>query len=284
MILDPRVFLGGLFLGSLYGTAAVGFQLILGATGRVHLAFGHLWIVWALAFSSVTAQGTVGPVAVLTAMTACGWAAGWVFHPGRLFRERLTGERARSFFLVTLGAALILEHAGGRFWPLPGTALAWAPAPLFLGRLAVPPAKLGLLASGLCLAVGFQLYLRKSRWGRAFVAWDLGREPVWLAGVDTAALGRRAVALGVAVSALAGGFLALSYTVSIQEGMAMTIRLLVLAVLGGTLSPLGVLGAGMGLGVGEALLGQVLGLRWSPALGYVLLLVILPVMGRRRAW
>ena len=278
---DPQILLGGLFLGSLYGTAAVGFQLFLGAAGRVHLAYGHLWVAGALGLSTLMAQGALPFAGALAVLLAAGALAGWLFHPGMLFREALTEERARSFFLVTLGAALILEHAGARFWPLPGSALAWAPAPFAVAGVALPPAKLGLLGAGICVAAGFHLYLRRSRWGRALVAWNRGTAPVWFVGVDTASLGRRAAFLGIFVCALSSGFLALSYTVSIREGMAMTVRSLVLAVLGGTLSPLGVLGAGMGLGVGESLVGQALGLRWGPALGYVGLLGILPVLARR---
>jgi len=281
MTFDPQILLGGLFLGSLYGTAALGFQLLLGAAGRVHLAYGHLWVAGALGLSTLMARCDLPLSASFAVLVAAGGLAGWLFHPGVLFRGALTEERARSFFLVTLGAALMLEEAGARLWPLPGSALVWAPPPLVVAGVALPPAKLALVGTGICVAAGFHIYLRRNRWGRALVAWNRGAAPVWFVGVDTGLLGRRAAALGLSVCALSSAFLALSYTVSVREGMAMTVRCLVLAVLGGTLSPLGVLGAGVGLGIGESLVGHVLGLRWGPALGYVGLLGILPVLARR---
>ena len=282
MVPDVQTVWGGVFLGALYGTAAVGFQVILGAGGRVHLAYGHLWVGWALAFSSLLAVEVAPAGLLLPGMVAAAALAGWVLHPAALWRGKLTQERARSFFLLTLGAAFLVEDVGGRLWPLPGTALPWAPAPLLWQGISLPPAKLALVGAGIGLAVGVHVYLKKGRWGRALAAWNRGTAPIWLVGVDAGRLGQRAAALGFAVCALAGGFLALSYAVSIREGMVMTVRALVLAVLGGTLSPLGVLGLGVGLGVGEAWIGQAAGLRWGPGLGYALLLGLPPVLARRR--
>ncbi|MCF8062493.1 MAG: hypothetical protein K9M82_08260, partial [Deltaproteobacteria bacterium] len=162
-------------------------------------------------------------------------------------------------------------------------AMAWAPPPVVWGEVILPGAKLVLLAAALGTGLGLHLYLKCGRWGRALMAWGRGDAPVWIVGVDPGVLGRRAAAMGFAVSALAGGFLALSYTVSIREGLAMTVRVLVLAVLGGTLSPLAVLGLGLGLGVGEAWVADALGMRWGPALGYGLLLFLLPATAGRRS-
>lgn len=283
MVPDMQTLWGGVFLGALYGTAAVGFQVILGAGGRVHLAYGHLWVGWALALSTLLALESASTWLLFPGLVAAAALAGWVLHPAPLWRGTLSAERARSFFLLTLGAAFLLEDVGGRLWPLPGTALPWAPAPLVWRGIAVPPAKLALVGAGIVLAIGMHVYLKKGRWGRALVAWNRGDAPVWLVGVDAGRLGQRAVSLGFAVCALAGGFLSLSYAVSIREGMIMTVRALVLAVLGGTLSPLGVLGLGVGLGLGEAWIGHAAGLRWGPVLGYALLLGLPPVLARRRA-
>jgi branched-chain amino acid transport system permease protein len=281
---DVQTWLGGLYLGALYGTAAVGFQVILGSSGRVHLTYGHVWTAWALLLSTLHAVNSLPLTAVLPVMAAAGWALGWFLHPVRLWRGPFSEERARSFFLLTLGAALVVEDAGGRLWPLPATAVTRAPEPLYLGDVAFPPARLALLAAALFTALAVHAFLKRNRWGMALRAWDRGRGDLSLAGVSEEAVGRRAAGVGFAVSALAGGFLALSYTVSIQEGMTMTVRSLVLAVLGGTLSPFGVLGLGLGLGLVEAWVGSVIGMRWVPAVGYGLLLLLLPQMERRRAW
>lgn len=281
---DFQTLSGGIFLGSLYGTAALGFQLILGASGRVHLAYGHVWVFWALGSTTLLSCFSLPLSILLPGMVGAGMLSGWGLHPGFVWRGRFTGDRARAFFLLTLGAALVLEDMGGRLWPLPGTALQWAPQSLWLGEVAVSPVKTALLAVSIILALSVRLYLRKSLWGKAFVAWDRGRAPVWLVGVDPVALGRRVAAIGFAVSALAGVFLALSYTVTVREGILMTVRCLVLAVLGGTLSPLGVLGLGIGLGVGESWIAQLAGMRWGPALGYGMLLLALPALVRRRSW
>jgi branched-chain amino acid transport system permease protein len=229
-------------------------------------------------------KGAAPLLILLPAMVAAGAILGWGLHPGSVWRGKFSGERSRAFFLLTLGAALILEDLGGQLWPLPGTALSLAPEPIRFYTVAVSPVKLALLISAIILAAAVNLYLKKGRLGKAFLAWDQGNAPVWIVGIDPGALGRRVVALGFAISALAGGFLALSYTVTVREGIIMTVRCLVLAVLGGTLSPFCVLGLGIGLGMGEAWIGQIAGMRWGPSLGYGMLLIVLPLIARRKAW
>jgi branched-subunit amino acid ABC-type transport system permease component len=63
----------------------------------------------------------------------------------------------------------------------------------------------------------------------------------------------------------------------------MTIRCLVLAVAGGTLSPWTVLLAGVGMGVGESWIAYWAGAQWSPLLGYAWLLAALHLRAHRRA-
>jgi branched-chain amino acid transport system permease protein len=279
-----QVLFNGWLLGSLYGCAAMGFQLISGATGRVHLAFGHVALFSGLA-GAVAAASTPLPYAVVTAaLGLAAAAAGGLIHPPRLWRHGAAsaGERARAFLLLGLGAALVLEDVGRRLWPLPATSLGRAGQALRWGGLAVAPARLAALAAALGLVSGLTLWLHRSRWGRAMRAWEGGSGPVGLMGIDPVRLGRGAMALGLGIAGLAGGMLGATQVVAIEEGMALTVRCLGLAVLGGTLSPGRVLGSGWLLGVWEAWVGQLWGAQWSSALGYGLLLLLLPLRARGR--
>ena len=277
MLLNPQVLLSGLFLGALYGLAAIGFQLILGTSGQVYLAYGHLWVVAALGISSLMSWHHL-PLPLMFLLLGClGALAGALLHPGSIWQIARKQAHGRAFFLATLGLALVLEDVGAHLWPLPMTALAWAPAPITLGSVIVPPLKAMVLALVLITALIFTLFLKFHRYGRALRAWDSGNGWVWLMGIAPRRLGRLALSLGLGLAFVAGGFLSLSYTMTIQDGMGMTLRCLVLAVISGTLAPWAVMLTGIGLGMGEAWIGQLAGTQWSPLLGYLLLLVVLPL-------
>ena len=276
MIPDPQVLVGGVFLGALYGLSAMGFQLIMGTTGQVYLAYGHMWVAAALAVPGLLAMGFLPLPLVLVLLAAAGWAIGWWGHPGALWRGK-GPSHGRRFFLITLGLALIVEDVGARLWPLPSTAFTWAPPPVEWGSVTIPPVKALVLLLVATTAALLHAGLHRSRWGRALRAWDRGAGPIWVAGVDPRRLGRLSLGTGLAVAGAAGFFLSLSYTAAIQEGLAMTMRCLVVAVLAGRLSPWRVLAAGLGLGLGEALTAHWLGSQWAPLLGYLLLLALGPL-------
>jgi len=228
-----QVMLSALLQGSLYGLAGAGLHLIMAATGQVHLAYGHLWAGAGLAAAALIHAGVM-PLGPAIAAVALVWAAGaFILHPGVLWESRPEDKGQRSFFLATLGMALIVEDIGGRLSPLPVSALDVAPRPIEIASLVIAPARaatVGLLAA---LSAGLIVFLRTNRWGLALRAWDGGTGPLWTVGVAPAALGRRLMAICLGLAGLAGGLLCLGHSITIQEGMAMTMRCCCVAAAGG---------------------------------------------------
>jgi branched-chain amino acid transport system permease protein len=272
----PQVLANGLLLGALHGCAAMGLQFMLGTTGRVHLAYGHVTVVAALAGTGLAMQATLPlwGAALCVALLAAAVGAG--LHPSRLWSSSRVGAHAeRAFLLVGLGAALVLEDVGHLFWPLPVASLGPGATPWRLAGIVLAPAKLTALAAALSLAGVVWLFLTRTRNGKALRAWQGGAGMVQLMGASPPRLGRQAMGLGFGIAGLAGAMLAVTQVVSVQEGMALTVRWLCLAILAGALSPWRVLAGGALLGAGEGGLGQICGTQWGAAWWYGLLLAIL---------
>lgn len=275
MIACLQITLGGLFIGAWYGLAAIGLQFILGTTKKVHLTYGHLCLLAALAMSSLPGLLGWSPVFLIPALALSFFCLGWLAHPRALFSKLNRGGSQRSFLLVSLGFALVFEDIGSRIWALPSGLLITRATPWHLGSLTIPVIKSGTFAAGLAGALTLTLFIRKSLWGKAFRAWETAGSEIALVGVDQAGLGKKAMAIGFGFAGLAGALLALSYPVSIQEGLDTTLKALCLAVIAGTLAPLRVLGVGLLLGVGEGWIGMLAGSQWSPVLSYAIFLTIL---------
>lgn len=270
---------GGLFIGSLYGFTAIGLQFILGTTKKVHLTYGHICLLSALITSSLLGRFELSPVILIPGLALSFSFFGWVAHPGSLFSKPKWGGTQRSFLLVSLGFALVFEDIGSYIWALPSSSQYPAVTSLRLGELLIPLKK--LVSFILCFsgALLLSLFIKKSMLGKAFRAWETAESKIALIGVDQAGMGKKAMAIGFGFAGFAGAFFSLAYSVSIHEGLDMTIKALCLAVIAGTLSPLSVFGLGLLMGVGESWIAMMIGSQWSPVLSYTLFLLILKVRG-----
>jgi len=268
---------GGLFIGSLYGFTAVGLQFILGTTKKVHLTYGHICLLSALITSSLLGRFELSPIFLIPSLALSFFFLGWIAHPGSLFSNPKWGGTQRSFLLISLGFALVFEDIGSYIWALPSSTLYPSITSLRLGQLLIPLIKLSSFILCFSGALLLSLFIKKSLLGKAFRAWETAESKIALVGVDQAGMGKKAMAIGFGFAGFAGAFFALSYSVSIHEGLDMTIKALCLAVIAGTLSPMSVFGIGLLLGVGESWIGMIIGSQWSPVLSYTLFLVILKV-------
>lgn len=271
-----QLFLQGLATGALYGVVALGMQLILGSTGKVHLGVGQIAVLSAL--TSVSLAGGHG-LALPWAALGGGFLAGffsYLLHPPGLWRLLSSEQGERVFLLLTLGGSLGLEAVAQWIWPLPVTALSErtrmfqvAGIPLFSNTKA--------LAFLLCLALSLALLglLGFTRKGKALRAWNMGCEELRLVGVDPQSLGRWVSSVGLGIVGLGGVLLGATQVVSPQDALGYTMRALCLAVLGGGLRPLRTMGFGWAMGVGEAAVSHWLGAQWHPVLAPGLLLVVL---------
>jgi branched-chain amino acid transport system permease protein len=279
-----QVMLSGVLLGSLYGLAAAGLNLFMAASGRVNLAFGHVWMLAALAVSALLALGFMPPALAVGAVALAWAAAAWIAHPGRLWTARNDGGAQRSFFLVSLGLALVMEDAGQRLAPLPVTALAMAPPPFQAAGMVMSPVRVAACVLLVFWAAVLAAFLRFNRWGKALRAWDHGDGPLWVAGVNPVGLGKRAMALSSGLAGLSGALFCFGYTVGAQEGMAMTLRCLCVAAAAGGIDPLRVMAAGLGLGLAEAVVGHAVGSQWMAIVPCALLLLIVPLREIKNQW
>ncbi|MFC1862979.1 branched-chain amino acid ABC transporter permease [Thermodesulfobacteriota bacterium] len=269
-----QIILGGVFTGSLYGLAGMGLQLILGTTKKVHLAYGHIWVLSALLVSSILYNFKIPVIVMLPLMTILCSLFGWVIHPKILWRNKKLTDTPRSFLLMSLGLALILEDIGTHIWALPVSAVIHAPKSINLGAVMIPPIKSAIFFAALVVACCLSLFLKYNIYGNALRAWHGAEDDIVLVGVDPSKLGKMSVTIGIGIAGLAGAFLALSYSAAIIEGLDMTVRSLCLAVIAGTLTPWRVLGLGVLLGIGESWISLLLGAQWAPVLSYSLLLTM----------
>jgi branched-chain amino acid transport system permease protein len=260
-----QALVAGLLVGGTYGLMCVGLGLIFGVMRVINFGQGDFMMLGMYAaYYLVTGFGVLaalGPYAapVVGAVLAgpIVFAIGWLAHRylvARVTGARVVGAEAEGHYaqiILTLGVALVLANGGLILF---GSAPISVQTPLSresweIGMVFLNQAR----TVGFVLAVAFALalyaFLTRAQLGKALRA--AADNPIAAAyvGVDVDRAHRLAFGLGVGITAVAGGLLAMSQSFQPYIGIEFVIVMYAGVVLGGMGSILGAFWGGLTIGL-----------------------------------
>jgi branched-chain amino acid transport system permease protein len=274
-----NAFVQGLLLGGQYTLLACGLSLIFGVMRIVNLAHGALAV--ASAYIVLFLVDTVGaplPVALVLAVAVAA-GVGYVLQRGLLNAALSRGELAP--LLVTFGLAVIVvnvlqETASANSRSIGIGDLGTASIRIVSG-LSIGVFSLMTLVVAIVVITAIQLFLARTRVGRAMRATSDDREAAQLMGIDDRHLYALATAIAVGSVALAGAFIGMSTQFTPGYGDLVLIFAFEAVIIGGLGSLWGTLLGGLVLGVA-----QTIGAQIDPAYGVLVgHLVFLAVLAFR---
>jgi branched-chain amino acid transport system permease protein len=268
--------MAGLLLGTIFGLMCVGLGLIFGVMRVINFAQGDFMMLGMYAayflFVTVGLQGvfgtTVGPYisALLVAPVLFGF--GYIVHRGLISRVsgtktlRLEGEGHYAQLILTLGISLILQNGAQIVFgsilhsvQTPLSSSAWMIGPLWGDLIEIFVNKARLIAAllSIVIIILLSLLISRTRVGRALRASADNPEAATYMGVDVDNAHRIAFAVGVAITAVSGGFLATNYPFHPYVGLEYVIIMYAGVVLGGLGSTQGAFWGGMTIGLVQQL-------------------------------
>jgi branched-chain amino acid transport system permease protein len=268
----------GILLGGYYAVLAAGLSLMFGVVRFINLAHGDMAVLGALgAIWMVQSLGLAVPLAIV--LTLIGMAAlGWLMQ--RFIFERALAGGFLIPILTTIGLGAALQNGmfavfGSNTKSLGASigSLSWAswelPGGIFVGQLPVYMFLTAVLVLG-----ALHLTLTRTAFGRAVRATSTDAEAASLCGVDPRRVQRWAAAIAVALTGLAGIFLAMRAQVTPFSGPMMLIFAFEAVVIGGIGSLRGTLIGGIVLGVVQSL-GALLSPQVSILAGHLVFLAVL---------
>lgn len=239
--------LNGVVLAGIYGLIASSFALVFGLTGRINLAFGEIGVaggVMMLIIASVAGHlshldGFTLTVALLAGIATAS-VLSWVIGRAVLMPVAERSGSPVPTLIATLGVAIALAEllritsTSRDNWlpPLLNRPLAIAEDASFIATLT--PAQ--MMAAGLCMsaASGLLGLLAFTGFGRAWRAHAQDPLMAALVGVPVPALRSATFLLSGACAGLAGTVMVMAYgTVHPGEGLAITLKALISALIGG---------------------------------------------------
>jgi branched-chain amino acid transport system permease protein len=267
-----QALLSGIFIGGLYALLGLGLSLSWAYLNLINLA--HFALAFLGAYLTYQLAGVVGlPIIVaFLIVTPVFFGIGVVMQ---MLFERFAVDKFASL-LVTFGIAIIVQCAIQWFWTADfrKLELEYGTASFQVGSLFVPLVEGLMFLVAVGLSLGTWAFLRFTSAGKALRASAENPQIAAAFGVDHYRLALLLSGAATAFAAVAGGFIAMSYTLSPAQIFAWIGVVFAVVILGGLGNPLGALGAGVAVGVSESLTMAITAPSWAPFVSFTLLLLM----------
>jgi branched-subunit amino acid ABC-type transport system permease component len=273
--MNPQVLINGLLTGGVYGIAALGLGLVWGVMSVVNVAHGNIIIFLAYATWVLVAVQHLSPFVALVVLLPAGFLVGVLLYH-LLVRHLVRRTEVELMSLVLFfGVGAIVYGVSAYLW---GSDFRSMPVPLpsmrFLG-VVVPGTRLAAFVIGVGLVLGLSWFFRKTAWGKAIRAVSQSRENARALGIDPDRVSAVAFGIALAYAGVAGSLIAMTNPLSPAIGVAYAGRSFAVVVLGGLGNPIGALVGGIVLGLAESISTLWITFGLSPAIAFVLLILIL---------
>jgi branched-chain amino acid transport system permease protein len=271
----------GLFVGSIYGIAAVGLSLIFGVLKILNVAHGELLMLGGyVAFWSFIKLG-LDPFLALLVVIPVLFAVGVGLQYVLFDRVALlaTDDKIKNSLLVSFGLILILDNFATQVWTADERSIetSYSGLGFQVGGIVLPYTRLATFAIALVCILALWFFLQRTHLGKTIRATAEDWEAAALAGISIRRVYLVTFGLGTAVAGVAGALVAVGYGLDPTIGLEWTLRSLVVVVLAGTGSIIGAFPAGLLLGLAEAISGMTIGAAYREVVGLLLFLAVLLV-------
>ncbi len=286
----------GLLMGAIYGLMCVGLAMIFGIMKVINFAQGDFMMMGMFValffFSTFTQQlvgDFVGPYIAVTLAAPIMFAVGYLVHMALISRvtgsrtAKLDGEGHYAQLILTLGLSLILQNGAmmllGPYMVTIATPLsssAWMITPIWDDMLLIFINKARGVAAviSVLVIIAIGLMITRSRLGKSLRAAADNPEASTYMGIDVNNAHRIAFALGIAITAVAGGLLATNYPFQPFVGLEFVIIMYAGVVLGGIGSIIGPFWGGMTIGIIQQMSTLVLPFQLQNSAIFVLFLLV----------
>ncbi len=266
----------GLVLGSIYALGAVGVTLVFAILRYAHLAHGDLATFGAFtALAVVTTFGVSPYVALPIAMLV---TAGLAVGVDKVFYEHLRERPKIVTVMASLGVALMVRAVVQIVWGVDSESyVRGITRPENWWGLRIKDRELVTVVVMIALVVGLQLFLAKSKWGKAMRAMSDNPDLALLSGVDNKKVVLLTWLIVGGLCAASGLFLGLNTELKAMMGWSMLLPMFAAAILGGVGRIEGAVLGGLIVGVAEELSVIWLPSEYKAATAFVILLLMLLV-------
>jgi branched-subunit amino acid ABC-type transport system permease component len=268
---------GALAIGGVYSLIALGFSMIIRATGILHFAQGDVMMMGSMAgLAAVTAVPLPLPAILIVGMAFAGLIG--VAMELLIYRNlRNRGVPLMNIITATLGMSILLINTARLIWgsePMRYPPL-FSAAVYQFGSLRIAPQLLWIMVMSVALMILLQLFLQHTRTGLAIQAAAQDPEAAEIMGVNLTRARAYTFGIGGALAGAAGVMLGSMFFAYFEMGFVTGIKGFVAATLGGLGSIGGAMVGGMVFGLIETYGAVFVSSAYKDAIGMILLILLL---------
>jgi branched-subunit amino acid ABC-type transport system permease component len=263
----------GVLVGSVYGLAAMGLSLIWGVMDVINLthgsmiALGMFGMYMLFAAIATNAYGLLLPIIVagmILGVIVYFMAVHWVV--GRSVLMSLLSTFAVNMMVIGIGTAIWSTSPYNVDFSLPG---------ITIGDFTFTGNHIAAAISAVVVALALELFLFRTRPGKAIRAVSQNRDASELMGISSTAVLATAFGIGIALAAASGALVSTLFPFTILSGGVYELKSFVVTVLAGLGKPFGALVTGVLLGLLEGLVTPFIAVSWVPLIEFGLFVVVL---------
>ena len=272
--------INGVSLGSVYAIIALGYTMVYGIAKMLNFAHGDIIMIGSyVVFVTVSSMGLPPVLGVLLAVAAC-TLLGVVIE--RVAYKPLRNASPLAVLITAIGVSYLLQNLALLIFG--ADAKSFVPVinvpslELFGGQLTIKGVTIVTILACIVIMVGLQLFVKKTKPGRAMQAVSEDRDAAQLMGVNVNATISLTFAIGSGLAAIAGLLLCSAYpTLTPYTGAMPGIKAFVAAVFGGIGSIPGAMVGGILLGVIEIFSKAYISSQVADAIVFAVLIIVLLV-------
>ncbi|GAC1300278.1 MAG: branched-chain amino acid ABC transporter permease [Vulcanimicrobiaceae bacterium] len=272
-----QVLVNGILTGGILAVVALGFSLVWGIMNIINLAHGSFIMLGAYLSYVLFTAFHIDPFVSVPIAFAVMFAFGYAVQ--KYVINFVVRAPILTTFLLTFGLSLLLVNLALLIFhgDSKGVTPVYAGSNFALGPVTVAYTKLWTLVVALAITGIMQVWLTRSKLGRAIRATSMDIGAAQMSGVRVAHVYAIVFGLGAGLAGAAGVLVGLNQPLNPTMGDAYIIKAFVVCVLGGLGSVQGALVGGLVFGVIEALGSQYIGSGVPDAVALVVLIIVLLV-------
>ncbi|MEJ2398849.1 MAG: branched-chain amino acid ABC transporter permease [Gammaproteobacteria bacterium] len=273
-VFSVDLIVNGMLIGAIFMLAAYGMALVWGVMDVINIAQGEFVMLGGYVTLFVVKLG-FSPLVGIPISAIVLFGVGWVIY--RLVIFRVVERDVFTSLLATYGIAILLAQLLNETFGADVQTVSTGMGTWFFLDNNVTVAVIKVMAFVLALALGLLLwlFLKKSRTGQAIRATAQNPRAARILGIDTHHTFAMTYSLSAALCGAAGSLAVMAWAIQPYLGLPYTVRSFMIVVVAGVGNLIGVILAGLGLGVAENLAGFVFGAEFQIAFVFLLMIAVL---------
>jgi branched-chain amino acid transport system permease protein len=268
----------GVLVGSIYGLSAMGLSLIWGVMDVINLTHGAVIVLGMFAMFLLSGAFTINVYFLLLPVIAGGFVLGIIVY--WMAVHRVIGRPMLMSLLSTFAVNMMIIGIGTALWSTSPYNINFNLPGVTVGNYTFTGNHLAAAIAAVVIALALELFLYRTRPGKAIRAVSDNREAAELMGISTTAVLAFAFGIGIALAAASGALVSTLFPFTVLSGSVYQLKSFVVTVLAGLGKPLGALAAGILLGLLEGVVTPFIAVSWVPLIEFALFVVVLVAFPR----